>query len=88
LAFAGSARFGPHWSLLPSKTRSGTAPDFAHADAVPDKVLNDMLWHPTRGDAQCRAWARSSSFGIGAGPVRGSDAAASQPATTPHNVMF
>jgi DNA-binding beta-propeller fold protein YncE len=25
--------------------------DFAHADAVPDAVLNDILWHATRGDA-------------------------------------
>jgi DNA-binding beta-propeller fold protein YncE len=25
--------------------------DFAHADAVPDAVLNDILWHATRGAA-------------------------------------
>jgi len=25
--------------------------DFAHADAVPDGVLNDILWHATHGDA-------------------------------------
>ena len=25
--------------------------DFAHADAVPDGTLNDILWHATRGDA-------------------------------------